>query len=536
MEFKLPIQYIQHQELTNTLKQDLELIDTHGLDPLCSKIFCPKTEEAKQVSTIWMNYTTTNETFLKESVQLYTQKMDQISATEFIKEWSAIKKNNEFKTTYHYIELNMLSKLNYSSTLLFIISLYFITSPIMFLMTPILMLIIPFVLIKSKGLNISWNNYYIYFKQIATKHSVGNLLFNFKEADPRQKGYLISAVIFFMIQLYANVYNGYIFYKNMSHSKKVLQCSAKYIQNTLVSMNDMKSKMDTLTTYQPFIQVMNHHQQVLITYLDKLTKLSYSIWNVGSIRALFYELYDQPELTESLRYTIQYHGFVQNISQLRKHIGKTMNPCTFGKQTKIRRSYYPTEKPVKNSFSVKNMIITGPNASGKTTFIKSSMINVILSQQIGCGFYKSAVIRPYHTFISYINIPDTSGRDSLFQAEARRCKEILDQVDTKNRIMCIFDELFSGTNPLEATASAVALLHYLSNYLNIDFLLTTHFTDVCEKLKKNPRIMLKRMRTVDTPIKYTYKIEHGISYVRGGVMILEKMGFPAPIVEKAICG
>ena len=42
MEFKLPIQYVSHQELTDTVKQDLELIDTHGLEPVCSKIFNPK--------------------------------------------------------------------------------------------------------------------------------------------------------------------------------------------------------------------------------------------------------------------------------------------------------------------------------------------------------------------------------------------------------------------------------------------------------------------------------------------------------------
>jgi DNA mismatch repair ATPase MutS len=102
--------------------------------------------------------------------------------------------------------------------------------------------------------------------------------------------------------------------------------------------------------------------------------------------------------------------------------------------------------------------------------------------------------------------------------------------------MCIFDELFSGTNPLEATASAISLLNYLANYMNIDFLLTTHFTEVCEKLKTNPRICLKRMRTTENPMQYTYKIEQGISYVRGGVVILEQMGFPTPIVEKAICG
>ena len=65
-----------------------------------------------------------------------------------------------------------------------------------------------------------------------------------------------------------------------------------------------------------------------------------------------------------------------------------------------------------------NILITGPNASGKTTTIKSILINLIMGQQFGMGCYRKASISVYDYFHSYLNIPDTSGRDSLFQAEA----------------------------------------------------------------------------------------------------------------------
>ena len=57
------------------------------------------------------------------------------------------------------------------------------------------------------------------------------------------------------------------------------------------------------------------------------------------------------------------------------------------------------------------------------------MFNIILCQQIGCGFFDKADVKIYDFIHSYINIPDTSGRDSLFQAEARRCKEILSIIE-----------------------------------------------------------------------------------------------------------
>ena len=56
------------------------------------------------------------------------------------------------------------------------------------------------------------------------------------------------------------------------------------------------------------------------------------------------------------------------------------------------------------------------------------MLNIIFSQQLAVGFYKKAEIVPNRFLHCYLNIPDTSSRDSLFQAEARRCKSIMDCV------------------------------------------------------------------------------------------------------------
>ena len=88
------------------------------------------------------------------------------------------------------------------------------------------------------------------------------------------------------------------------------------------------------------------------------------------------------------------------------------------------------EKPIKNTYNLdKNILITGPNAAGKTTIVKTTLFNIIISQQIGYGFYDKAYLHIYDFIHSYINIPDTSGRDSLFQAEARRCENILTVIE-----------------------------------------------------------------------------------------------------------
>jgi hypothetical protein len=205
--------------------------------------------------------------------------------------------------------------------------------------------------------------------------------------------------------------------------------------------------------------------------------------------------------------------------------------------TKFKNLYYPPhESPVKNSVIIdKKIIITGPNAAGKTTVIKSTLMNIILSQQIGYGFYETAEIKPYDYLHCYLNIPDTSGRDSLFQAESRRCKEILDCLEKNNdkNHFCIFDELYSGTNPYEAVASAYGYIDYLSGMKNVDIMLTTHYIELCKNLKSNNNVKNYHMSVnmmEDHNVEYLYKFKKGISTIKGGIKVLYDLEYPEAII------
>jgi DNA mismatch repair ATPase MutS len=234
---------------------------------------------------------------------------------------------------------------------------------------------------------------------------------------------------------------------------------------------------------------------------------------------------------------------ISNISKVSKTSTKSANSSTSSKHltkkyTSFTQLYYPPHKtPIKNDVVInKKIIITGPNAAGKTTIIKSTLMNIILSQQIGYGFYDSANIRPYDYLHSYLNIPDTSGRDSLFQAESRRCKDILDSLEKESdkRHFCIFDELYSGTNPYEAVASAYGYIDYLSTMKNVDLMLTTHYISLCNNLKTNKKIKNYKMKVnveEDYNLKYLYKMERGISKIKGGIKVLYDLDYPKVIIE-----
>ena len=134
-----------------------------------------------------------------------------------------------------------------------------------------------------------------------------------------------------------------------------------------------------------------------------------------------------------------------------------------------------------------------------------------------------------------MNIPDTSARDSLFQAEARRCKEILTFIEDhpKEKHLCIFDELYSGTNHYEAVSSAYSYLNYISERKNITFLLTTHFMQLCNMLDEKSNIKNIQMETkiINNVSNYSYKIIDGISNIKGGICVLRKLNYPEKILK-----
>ena len=103
-------------------------------------------------------------------------------------------------------------------------------------------------------------------------------------------------------------------------------------------------------------------------------------------------------------YLSAYQDFINFILE-NSHI----NNAQFKKKTcSLKNTFYPplmNDAPVKNSISMKkNIIVTGPNAAGKTTLLKSLLLNVLFSQQVGKGFYDKANINPYEYLHCYLNI------------------------------------------------------------------------------------------------------------------------------------
>jgi hypothetical protein len=559
--FKLPIHYLDTNELfplSNVVCDDLELCETTKNSSMYNYLFLPKHQFAKEIIEKWKTEYTTNIDYLNDT-KIVIQNIDNyktrisdyyINYDKLITIWKDIKEDDMFFDKYGYMDWNMLQYLNESSSFLQCLSFVNFASPVISLIIPIFFIICPFILLKIQGIEITFEIYFDVLTDLAKNHFIGKALSSMKTISWDKVVYLIVTFGLYILQIYQNINTCKRFYNNIQKINNTLIELREYVEYSISSMETFININSGCISYQDFLQDVENNCNYLKDLYNELLDIkpfSHSLSKFGEFGSLlkcYYQLYANPGYESGLRYSMGFEGYINNLIGINENI-KAGN-IHFGElslelTSEFKEQFYPpliNEMPIKNNCSFnKNMIISGPNKAGKTTILKTTVLNIIFTQQFGCGFYKSAVLNPYTHIHSYLNIPDTSGRDSLFQAEARRCKDILDVIhkykDTKYRHFCIFDELYSGTNPDEASKAGHAFLEYLSRHKNVNFILTTHYLSICKKYKKSDYIKNFKMQVniLDNgDFDYTYKIQSGISKIKGALRVLKDMDYPTEII------
>lgn len=187
-----------------------------------------------------------------------------------------------------------------------------------------------------------------------------------------------------------------------------------------------------------------------------------------------------------------------------------------------------------------NVIVTGPNAGGKSTVVKGLIINIIMAQSLGIAAAKSFTLTPFENIITYLNITDDiAAGNSHFKAGVFRAQKLLEtaakQTDNNFSFTAV-DELFDGTTFKEAQAAAYSLIEQLGKYNNNICVTVTHFPKVTllEKRTKNfTNYRVTVQKDASGRISYPYKLEKGISNQSIALDILKQEGFSATFLNKA---
>jgi len=205
-----------------------------------------------------------------------------------------------------------------------------------------------------------------------------------------------------------------------------------------------------------------------------------------------------------------------------------------GKQLVMEAVYHPLVKdPVKNSLHMgRNLILTGSNASGKSTFIKAAAVNTILAGSIHTCLADRMVIPDARVITSMSMRDDVVGGESYFITEIKYLKRIVEASSGGRMVICMIDEILRGTNTRERIAASEAVLKYL-NQKNCLVMVATHDLELTKKFEEQCDLYHFSEKLGEQDISFDYRIKDGVSRTSNAIDLLEFVDFPAAVVAEA---
>lgn len=201
----------------------------------------------------------------------------------------------------------------------------------------------------------------------------------------------------------------------------------------------------------------------------------------------------------------------------------------------LENGYHPLlSTPVKNSITAKKgILLTGSNASGKSTFLKTAAINAVLAQTIHTCTASCYQAPFFHIYSSMALKDSIESGESYYIVEIKSLKRILDAAAVSGeKVLCFVDEVLRGTNTVERIAASTQILRSLSGK-NIMCFAATHDIELTELLKEEFDNYHFEEEVRDGDVYFNYKLLDGKATTRNAIRLLEIMGYDESIIQQA---
>lgn len=196
--------------------------------------------------------------------------------------------------------------------------------------------------------------------------------------------------------------------------------------------------------------------------------------------------------------------------------------------------YHPLiSEAVANSICVEGgTLITGSNASGKSTFLKNMALNAIMAQTLNtctCTAYRAPFLK---VMTSMALRDDLLGGESYFIVEIKSLKRILDENKKHEPMLCIIDEVLRGTNTIERIAASSRILKELACEWVLP-IAATHDIELSYILEKYYRNYHFEEEVQEHQVVFNYLLQKGRAATRNAIRLLDMLEYDGKIVEDA---
>ena len=269
---------------------------------------------------------------------------------------------------------------------------------------------------------------------------------------------------------------------------------------------------------------------IMLDYLRMVTHIDLIIFN-----HLFKKLQGRKEEVASLVKVLGEIEACIAIGWYRNTLPYYTTPDFSGTNLEIKDASHPLiEEAVPNSIAADGgVLITGSNASGKSTFLKTIAINVILAQGVHTVFAKEYKAERLDVFSSMALRDNVVQGDSYFMVEIKSIKRILEKVkDSERKIICFVDEVLRGTNTVERIAASTHILMCLQKAKTICFA-ATHDIELARLLKDSYDNYHFEEVIEGDDVKFSYQLCEGKATSRNAIKLLKVLGYDESLVQDA---
>ncbi|MCD2491018.1 hypothetical protein LQE92_00075 [Lacrimispora sp. NSJ-141] len=225
------------------------------------------------------------------------------------------------------------------------------------------------------------------------------------------------------------------------------------------------------------------------------------------------------------------------IGSYREFLGSFCEPVFHRKSSGTlccQEIYHPlVENAVPNTIRTdKPVLVTGSNASGKSTFLKTIGINAILAQTIytvSAKYYETDFCKVY----SSMALSDSlETKESYYMVEIKSLKRILDTIGDEIPVLCFVDEVLRGTNTVERISASAKILESMAGK-NVLCFAATHDIELTKLLCDLYANYHFEEQIEDNDVLFSYKLYPGRAETRNAIRLLSIMGYDGRIIENA---
>ena len=205
-----------------------------------------------------------------------------------------------------------------------------------------------------------------------------------------------------------------------------------------------------------------------------------------------------------------------------------------GASLEVEELYHPLiADPVVNGIRMqRGVLITGSNASGKSTFLKTIAINTILAQTVHTCIAKQHRGSFLKVLTSMALRDNLAGGESYYMVEIRSLKRILEECEKPEPVLCIVDEVLRGTNTIERIAASSQILHSLAKP-KVLAMAATHDIELSYILEKEYDNYHFEEEIQEKDVVFDYKLRTGRAMTRNAIRLLAMIGYDPKIIEAA---